>query len=110
MVRVVWGCQFDAIIDVKLRGSDTDSYKYEPMTALLAMWETIKKDKHSKHCHNQRGKIAICSLCVRNSREGSPGRALAIELIHGREKGRTPFASTGWVNGQITIAVLRSYS
>ena len=27
-----------------------------------------------------------------NARKGSPGRDLAIESIHGREKGRTPFA------------------
>ena len=38
---VVWGLwyrQADAIIDVKLDNSDADSYKYEPMTALLARW------------------------------------------------------------------------
>ena len=39
-----------------------------------------------------------------------PGCTLAIESFHGREKGITPFASTGWVSGQIAIVVARSYS
>ena len=54
LVRGLWDRQFDAIIGVKIGDTDADSYKYEPMTALLARWKTIKKDKHSKHCHNQR--------------------------------------------------------
>ena len=29
-------------------------YKYEPMTSFMAMWDQIKKDKHGKHCHEQR--------------------------------------------------------
>ena len=43
MVKVLWDRQFDAIIDVKLGDADTDPYKYEPMAALLARWETIKR-------------------------------------------------------------------
>ena len=54
MVQCLWDRQVDAIIDVKIGDADADSYKYEPMTALLARWEMIKKDKHGKHCHNQR--------------------------------------------------------
>ena len=54
MTRGLWDRQVDTIIDVKLGDADADSYKYEPMAALLARWETIKNDKHSKHCHDQR--------------------------------------------------------
>ena len=54
MVRGLWYRQVDAIIDVKLVDADTYTYKYKPMTSLLSRWENIKKDKHSKHCHNQR--------------------------------------------------------
>ena len=54
MVLVLWDRQVNAIIDVKIGGTDADSYKYEPMTALLARWETINKDKHGNHCHDQR--------------------------------------------------------
>ena len=54
MIQGLWYRQADAIIDVKLGESDTDSYKYEPMAAILDWWETIKKDKHGKHYHNQR--------------------------------------------------------
>ena len=53
MVRGLWDRQVDTIIDVKIGDADADSYKYEPMAALLSRWETIKKDKHGKHCHDQ---------------------------------------------------------
>ena len=53
MAKGLWDCQIYAIIDVKLGDAEADSYKYEPMTALLSRWEIIKKDKHSKHCHDQ---------------------------------------------------------
>ena len=54
MIRGLWDCQVDAIIDVKLGGADTDKCKYESMESLLARWEKIKKDKHGKQCHDQR--------------------------------------------------------
>ena len=38
MIRGFWDRQAEAIIDVKLGDADADSYKYEPMTALLAQW------------------------------------------------------------------------
>ena len=50
MIRGLWDRQVEAIIDVKLGDPGTDSYKYEPMAALLAWCETIK---HSNHSHNQ---------------------------------------------------------
>ena len=53
VIQGLWDCQVDAIIDVKLGDADADTYKYEPMTALLARWEKIKKEKQGKHCHNQ---------------------------------------------------------
>ena len=49
MIQCLWDQQADAIIDVKLENYDTDSYKYEPMAALLAWWEIINNDKHGKH-------------------------------------------------------------
>ena len=48
----LWDHQVEAIIDIKLSDAESDSYKYEPMSALLARWETIKKYKHIKHCPN----------------------------------------------------------
>ena len=56
MIQGLWDCQANAIIDSKLSDADADTYKYKPMTSLLARWENIKKDKHSKHCHSQRKK------------------------------------------------------
>ena len=54
MFQGLWDCQVDAIIYVKLGDNAADVYKYEPMAALLARWETIKKDKHGKNYHDQR--------------------------------------------------------
>ena len=41
-------------MDIKRGDAEADSYKYYPMEALLTWWETIKKDNHCKHCHDQR--------------------------------------------------------
>ena len=53
MIRGLWDRQVDAIIEVKLRDADADTYKYEPLTSLLSRWEKIKKDKHGKQFHDQ---------------------------------------------------------
>ena len=45
MIHGLWGLQVAAIIDVNLGDADTDTYKYKPMTSLLARWENITKDK-----------------------------------------------------------------
>ena len=36
MIQDLWDRQVDAIIDVKLGENDADTYKYEPMSSLLA--------------------------------------------------------------------------
>ena len=48
MVRGLWDRQINTIIDVKLGDADEDSYKYEPLAALLGRWEMIKKDNCGK--------------------------------------------------------------
>ena len=53
MIRGSWDQQDYAIVDVKLGDADTYSYKYEVMVSLLAWRETINKDKHGKHFHDQ---------------------------------------------------------
>ena len=53
MIQGSWYQQDDAIVDVKLGDADTYSYKYEVMVSLMAWWETINKDKHGKHFHDQ---------------------------------------------------------
>ena len=68
MIQCYWGRQDEAIIDVKLGDADADSYKYEPIVALLSRWETINKGKHVKHCHDQRKKISVCSFSQRHAR------------------------------------------
>ena len=62
MIRGLWDQQAEAIIAFKLGDSDTDSYKYDPMVALLDWWKTMKKDKHSKHCHYQQKKYLFLFL------------------------------------------------
>ena len=43
MIQGLWDFQVDSIIDVKLGDADADTYKYEPMTSLLARWEISRK-------------------------------------------------------------------
>ena len=38
MIQGLWNRQVNAIIDVNLGDTDADTYKYNPMTALLARW------------------------------------------------------------------------
>ena len=64
MIQCLWDLQVDAIIYVKLGNTDADTYKYDPMTALLARWENINKDKHGKHCHYQQKMFSPFVLSV----------------------------------------------
>ena len=86
MVRGLWDRQVDTIIDVKIGDADSDMYKYEPTTALLTRQENIKKEKHRKHCHDQRIFFTVCSFSGRNYREENPTLALSIEFSNGKEK------------------------
>ena len=72
MILGLWGRQVKAIIYVKLGHTDTDYYKYEPISALLYWWETIKKDKHGKHCNYQQKKFCHFFSSWWNYSEGSP--------------------------------------
>ena len=76
MIQVLWGCQVDTIIDVKLRDADADTYKHEPMTKLLVRWEKIKKDKHGKHCNDQWKHFSLFVLSV----DGLLGREALVVL------------------------------
>ena len=70
MILGLWDRQVETIIDVKLGDADADSYEYEPVVALLDRWETIKKDKHGKHFHDQQKHFfALCSLSGWNDME-----------------------------------------
>ena len=77
MVQVLWDRQFNTTIEVKLGDADADSYKYEPMTALLARSETIKNDNHGKHYHDQRKHFSSFVLAV----DGMLGRGSLVVLL-----------------------------
>ena len=81
------------------------------MAAILSRWETIKKDKHGNHCHEQRKHFSLFLLLV----DGMLGReALFILSQLSRvmvDKREEPLSLVrGWVNVRIAIAVARSYS
>ena len=81
------------------------------MTALLSRWETIKKDKHGKHCHDQRK----CFLPFVLSGNGMLMREALVVLSKlsrvMAEKREEPLLQVrGWVNSQIAITVVRSDS
>ena len=66
------------------------------MVALLAQWETIKKDKNSKHCHDQQKKNSPFFLSVNIILETEALVVIAqIKLNHGSKNGRTYFSCTG---------------
>ena len=77
MIRGLWDLQVEATIEVKLGDTDADLYKYKPIEALLARWETIKKDKHSKKCHYQQKLFLPFSLSV----DVMLGREILIVLL-----------------------------
>ena len=111
MIRGLWDRQAEAIIDVKLGDADADSYKYEPTAALLAWWETIKKDKHGKHCHDQRKHFSPFVLSV----DGMLGREALVVLANLNQimaaKMDEPILHVwGWINGGISISFVISYS
>ena len=111
MVQCLWDCQVDAIIDVKLGDADADSYKCEPMKALLVRWGTIKKDKYGKHCHNQWKKCLSFVLSV----DGMLGRESLFMLSQlsrfmANKIKYLPLQVRGWLKGQITIAITGYYS
>ena len=76
MIRGLWDCQVDAIIDVKLGDAEADTYKYEPMTSILTRWENIKKHKHGKHYHDQGNHFSLFALSV----DGMLGREALVVL------------------------------
>ena len=54
LIRGLWEIQTDDIIDVRFIDSDADTYVKEGMDTLLLRWEKIHKDKHGRHCNEQR--------------------------------------------------------
>ena len=110
MILGLWDQQVKAIIEVKLGEADAGYYKYEPMAALLAWWEMIKKDKHGKQCHDQQKHFLPFVLSV----DGILGRGALVVLSYlsrfMAEKMEEPLSQVrGWVNDQITIPAAMSY-
>ena len=81
------------------------------MDALLARWETIKKDKHGKHCNDQ-GKHSSSFVLSVDRMLGKKSLLVLLQLSRFMADKREEAVSQvrGWVNGQIKIAVARSYS
>ena len=110
-IQVLWDRQVDAIIGVKLGYADAYTYKYEPMTSLLARWENIKKDKHGKRCNEQYKHFSPFVLSV----DGMIGRESLVVLYQfsqfmADKSEELRSQVRGWLNRRITITVARSYS
>ena len=84
IIQVLWYCKIDVIIDAKLDDAELDTYKLKPMSELLSRWESIKKHKHGKHCHDQQIFSAVCSFSGKMIGEGSPSHDISIESSHGQ--------------------------
>ena len=79
------------------------------MTSLLARWEKINKDKHGKHCNDQRKQFYPFVFSV----DGMLGREAIVALSKlspsVADKREEPLLQVrGWVNVRIAIAVARS--
>ena len=64
MIRGLCDCQVNTINDIKIGDSKAYAYKYESIASLLSRWKNMKKDIHSKHCHNQRKHFFLFGLSV----------------------------------------------
>ena len=53
-----------------------DSYKYESMDKILAIWENQKKDKHGKKCHEKQKKFPPFVLSI----DGMIGKEALVVL------------------------------
>ena len=111
MIQGLWYRQDDSIIDVKGGNADAESYKYEPMAALLDLWETIKKYKHGKHCHYQRKPFSLFVLSI-NGILWREYLVVLFQLIWIMETKMDELNShvQKWINSWIGISVVRSYS
>ena len=81
------------------------------MAALLVRWETIKKDNHGKHYHNQRKHFLPFVFSV----DGMLGMEALFVLYQlsrfmAEKREELLLQVRGWLNGRIAIAVARSYS
>ena len=80
------------------------------MAGILARWETIKKDKYGKHCNNQRNMFSLFFLSVNGLLVRKPLVVLAQFSRNMAKKRNKPLSHIrGLINGQIAIAVARSY-
>ena len=69
-----------------------------------------KKDDHGKHCYDQWKHFHSFFFSWWNSRERSPGHTPAIELNHYKEKDWPFFHVRVWINFQMKISLVISYS
>ena len=96
LIQVLWYLQYNSTINVKIGDTDTYSYRFDPMSVLLAWWDKIKRDKNGNHRNDQRKQFfSVCSFCRWHTREVSPGRNCEFESTHGSENGRTHFSHVG---------------
>ena len=60
----LWDIQKEAIIDVIFGYADVGTYKKEEKNTLLPRWWKINKEKHGRHCHEQRKNYPLFVLSV----------------------------------------------
>ena len=64
MIWGLWYQKAESTIGIKLGNTDTDYYIFDPIPALLAMWEKINKGKHDNNCHNQQKHFSMNVISV----------------------------------------------
>ena len=64
LIRGLQDRQTDSIIDVIIGNNDADTYRFDPMSELLAKWEKTNKDKHGKHCNEKQKHLYLFVISV----------------------------------------------
>ena len=95
MIKALWDRQADAIIDAKIGNTDADSFRYQPMAALLDLWEKIKQDKHGKHFHDKWRFFFFCYFSRCHAMEGRTDLTLKYDSTQGSKNVQTHFVRTG---------------
>ena len=111
LTKGLWESQTEAIVDVKFRDANTETYKTEVIDKLFPRWEKMKQYKHKQHCQDQRKRFSPSFLSL-NGMVGKEAQVVLATLSQLMDdKMEEPILHvTVWVNGRVSIGFTRLYS
>ena len=111
IIRELWEQQNNDTISVKLRYTDADTYRFDPMENILDCWEKMNKDKQGNHFHEKRKHFSLFVISV----AGMIGKEDLVVLVNlsrlvAAKMDEPILHVRDWINGRIAVAVVMSYS